>query len=346
MPIANLTWNVDSATLDALVAAGFDAWLVQREDAGPAWTELTSAPVRPPLVADVLRYMYTDATAPIGADGQPSNTYQAVPYNTTTAATGTAVTALASRRGYLVPQNVWDEGYAQSVWTPHVVWRAIDRATSLIDSLCSQWFEPRYAQFAFDGTNHDQMWLEVPVCAVHSALQDDVIVDLSDLTIYNRHLTRGQLNPDDRMNPKVTYALDFPAGYRGRRRRLVADAALFGGGRINVVLKGIYGFTELVAGDFAAETVTGNQIPISYGGTPTEITRAALLLTLNFMKPADEQQEAALEGRLTEIRTRDQVLRFADPTGADSSYGLTGNLEVDNILMRYAGPLRIGAVGL
>lgn len=345
MAIVNIRWEVTQVALDALVAAGYDAWLVEAAS-GPGWNEISHITTRPPLVGTVLTYVYTDASGPVDPISLEANgNYRATPYRTSDGATDTPVSATKARRGYITPADVLAEGYLNPPWTPEKVWRGIDRACAAIDSICRQWFEPRYTQFTFDGTDHDQLWLTIPICALHAILQDDTVVDLSDVEVYNRHLTRGQLNPDDRVNPKVTYALDFPVGYRGRRRRIYADSALFGAGRKNVLLKGVFGYTELVAGDFAAETAADSQVPINYGGTPADIVRAALLLTLTYMLPAADQQEASLEGRITGIKTRDQSISFADPSGADASFGLTGNIEVDNILMRYSGPLRMGAVG-
>jgi hypothetical protein len=350
-------WEVDAVTLNALIAAGFDAWKVERAPASPVpppppppptYAEISHATTRPPLVDAVLRYLYTDATAPVSLLEVPSGLYRAVPVRTSDGLLGTPVAATATRRGYITPDDIWAEGYANPPWTPAKVWRGIDRATATIDSICRQWFEPRYAQFSYDGNDLDQMWLDLPICAIHRVEQDAVIVDASDISVYNRHLTRGQLNPDDRNNPRIGYSLDLPIGYRGRVSRLYADAALFGSGRMNVVLKGVFGFTELGPGDFAAETEEGSQVPVSYGRTPAEIVRAALLLTLTYMLPASDQQQAVFNNRITRIKTRDQEIAFSDMAaggGTDASFGLTGNLEVDNILMRYAGPLRMGAAG-
>jgi len=345
MAIANLSWSLDASALDALITAGFDLWKVQREDAGPTWNEISFSTTRPPIVADVLSNVYSDPNAPVDANGNPNANYRAVPLRSSDLAENSPISVSAVRRGYITPQDIWDEGYANPPWTPAKVWRGIDRVTATIDQLCGQWFEPRYSQFAYDGIGHDQQWLDQPICALFQLIQDDTIVDLSDLEVYNRHLTRGQTSPDDRQNPKVTYSLDFPVGYRGRRQRLVADAALFGQRRKNVVMKGVFGYTELGPGNIAAETAEGSQIPVSYGQTPAEIKRAALLLALTYMLPAANQQEASLESRITQIKTRDQSISFSDPSSTDGSFGLTGNVEVDNILSRYTGPIRMGVIG-
>lgn len=348
MAIVNIRWEVTQVALDALVAAGFDAWLVEMLS-GPTWVEISRGTTRPPITPNGLLYVYTDAAGPVdGVTGDANGSYRATPYRTSDGATDTPVSASKARRGYLVPQDIWDEGYVNPPWTPLKLWRGIDRATTMIDSICRQWFEPRYAQFVFNGTDHDQLWLDLPICALLALLQDDTVVDLGDVEVYNRHLTRGQLNPDDRMNPKVSYALDYPPGYRGRRRRIYADSALFGAGRKNVLLKGVFGYTELGPGNYAGETVTDSQLPLSYGQTPAEIKRAALLLALTFMLPAADQQDAFLQNRVTQIKTRDQSISFSDMSSSnsgDASFGLTGNIEVDNILMRYSGPLRMGAAG-
>lgn len=346
MAVANLSWSVSEADLAALVAAEFDAWKLERQVAPDPWVEVSFATTRPPLVENGLSYVYQDAGAPVGTNLEPNASYRAVPYRTSDAAEDTPVVVTAVRRGYVTPADILAEGYLNPPWIPAKVWKGIDRATTVIDSVCRQWFEPRYAQLALDGTDHDQLWLNIPVCALHTLIQDDsTSVDLSDLIVANRHLTRGQLEPDDRANPQIAYALDYPPGYRGRRRRIYADSALFGAGRQNVILKGVFGYTELGAGYYAAETASGSQIPVSFGGVPADIARAALLLTVTYMSSLADQQEMALQSRITQIRTRDQYVSFSDASASDGSYGLTGNLEVDNILMRHMGPLRMGGAG-
>jgi len=348
MATANLSWSVDEATLASLLAFGYDAWLIEREVPGPIIAEVSYPTTRPPLIADCYSYIYADPAAPVDVDQDidPTTQYRAYPYRTSDGAQGAPVTVSFIRRGYITPQDVWDEGYANPPWTPEKVWRGIERAMAVIENVCGQWFEPRYSQFIYDGVDHDEQWLDQPICALHQLLQDDTVVDLTDLEVYNRHLTRGQLHPDDRNNPKVTYALDYPPGYRGRSRRLVADAALFSGGRKNVTMKGVFGYTELGPGEMPAETAQGSQLPIFYGQVPSEIQRAALLLTLTYMLPAEDQNQAFLLTRYTGTKTRDQSITFSGPSNdADGSYGMTGNIEVDNILMRYAGPMSVGTVG-
>lgn len=345
MAIANLNWTISQPDLDALIADEFDQWVVQRRaTALVPWVEISHPTTRPPIVSTALSYLYTDPSAPVDASGNPNYLYQAVPRRIADAAVDDPIAATAVRRGYITPQDIWDEGYANPPWTAAKVWRGIDRATATIDDLCRQWFEPRYSQFAYDGVGHDQQWLDNPICALFMMIQDDTVVDLTDLEVYNRHLTRGQISPDDRANPMVTYGVDFPPGYRGRRQRIHADAALFAPRRKNVIMKGIFGYTELGPGNIAAETADGSQIPISYGQTPAEIKRAALLLTITYIMPVEDQQNASLQGRLTGTSTRDQSITFAAPSAVDGSYGLTGNIEVDNILARHTGPLRMGTM--
>lgn len=344
MPTADLRWELSLANVSSLADAGFDEWLVERGTGTPTvWAEITHATTRPPLNGSATLYVYADLMAPVDGDGDVDAEYRATPYRTSDGATDAPVAADAVRRGYITPDDVYDEGYAPASWPATTVWRGIDRATATIEAVCGQWFGPRYRRIARDGSDIDQIFLDVPICALHRLIQDDTEVDLSDLEVYNRHLTRAQLDPDDRRNPKVTYSLDFPPGYRGRRRRIYADAALFGAGRQNVILKGVWGFTE--PSELAAETEDGSQIPVNYGKVPPEIARAALLLTLTYMMPVDEQQEAALEGRITGVKTRDQSISFASPPDSTAGYGMTGNVAVDNILMRYSRVMGIGAAG-
>jgi hypothetical protein len=47
---------------------------------------------------------------------------------------------------------------------------------------------------------------------------------------------------------------------------------------------------------------------------------------------------------IIEERTRDQMYKLASVSEADGSYGMTGDIEVDKILIHYTAPLAITAI--
>jgi hypothetical protein len=161
------------------------------------------------------------------------------------------------------------------------------------------------------------------------------------MLIYNRHLTEGLENPDDRDNPRLMF--DPNADVRIQR---LLEPLLFQKGRQHVKLEGIFGYTELGPSDPVGETSPGSQVPLSYGSTPPLIERAAMLLVARYLEPVSAGGGAQFRTRnnIIEERTRDQMYKLASVSEADGSYGMTGDIEVDKILIHYTAPLAITAI--
>jgi hypothetical protein len=99
-------------------------------------------------------------------------------------------------------------------------------------------------------------------------------------------------------------------------------------GAFNVAVTGLWGVTE----PDGSET----------GGVPLEIRRACMLLVLRAIYPLAGQDSADARNRwrILEEKTRDQSYRLE---GLKSPGLLTGDPEIDDILLRYRRPAGLGA---
>jgi len=103
-------------------------------------------------------------------------------------------------------------------------------------------------------------------------------------------------------------------------------AGTFPKGRENVWLDGHWGYT--IATKDAPD-----------GDTPRDIRRATVLLALQYLPQLADPYSVRAPWRLVEERTRDQSYRMESVGDGP----LTGNPEVDAILLAYRKPISIGA---
>ncbi len=341
-----LTWDLDAAWAAspatgpdpaAVRADGYDEQVVERQAAmGGTWAELSRASTRPPLPASHTLYVYSDAVAAyayrVRFRRSSDGVFHATPL--------TSVTKTIA--GYCTIADVRAEGFTIAAWPDAQVQAGIDAASALIDRICGQWFEPRYVRQLMSGRGHDRLWFDVPICTVMRVILDGDTMDdpATDLEIANRHLTRGEQDPDDRRAPELAWVSDY---YDSSSR--ACGAGRFLERRRNVEILGVFGCTELPPGEMAGEY--SEQVPYSYGVTPWAIRRACLLLTIRRFMRLEATGDALLSyqaGRVAGESTRDQSYSLGAPVGQDGAYGLTGDLEVDNLLMLYPPPLRMGVI--
>ncbi len=185
----------------------------------------------------------------------------------------------------------------------------LDEATSLIDRVAGWFFEPRPATLRLDGRGTPSLELPVPPLRVDELLIHGAPTshDAESLVIVGAPIWPGFDGP----------RLTFPHGRRFPR------------GRGNVVVIGLWGFTE------------ADGTPL--GRTPPAIRRAAMLLVLrNLALLADEASfDARSRWRVIEERTREQSIRF--DAVRSSSAEFTGDPEVDLLLAPYVRPSPLGA---
>ena len=310
------------------------------------WAEITtlSPLTRIPLVASVTEYLFDDDS------GDEDYWYCHAFYN--------AVGPLESDKstpiqipiaGYVTLDDMRDEGFTATDATDAQVRRGIVIANRTIEAITNQWFEPRAHTFLIDGRGVSKMFLDVPIIAITAIEVDGATVDFdfSSVKIYNRHLTQGLTNPDDRQNPMISYDESYWMNVFGISQKTTYLAGSFYEGLQNIKLTGYFGYTELIKGSEIGETGTNSQVPLNYGDTPELIKLAARRLTYKNMFPLAKQAKGygtdlSMMGNVRSRRNRDQAITFG---GTDtSSSSLTGDPVVDEILMSFMGPLRMEVV--
>jgi hypothetical protein len=201
------------------------------------------------------------------------------------------------------------EGVTEGAASDARLEQLIDEATGLIDRVTGWFFEPRLATFRLDGRGTPSIELPVP------------LIRLDRLTVGTSEMS---LDPDELVivGAPVRPGFDAP--------RITLRHGMFPRGRGNVVVEGLWGFTE--------EDGTPE------GRTPLVIRRAALMLVLRTLAPLadDSSFEARSRSRIVEERTRDQSIRFETGT-RQTSRELAGDPEVDSLLALYVRPSPLGA---
>lgn len=226
------------------------------------------------------------------------------------------------------------------------LFKAIIRSSKFIERVTGRFFYPKFIEQRLNGRSSPYVFFGDPVIAVESVEvntfpfdpEPDFIFSNESIRVYNRHIAEGLTNPDDRDNPKVEI-------FRGPRHFLEREGMhtsfttdftdlQFPQGQKNVVVKGVFGFTE----------PDGS----STGSVPDEIRLVCALLTLRNTRlltdPDREADNAAF--RITQERTRQQSVSFAAPTGRAGSmtFGyFTGDGEIDAILAAFMRPPALGA---
>ena len=341
MATMKVRWTVSD--LDNVMSL-FDVQRVWRATSlSPAdWVEVTTLATRVPLVAGVTAYLF-DHTA-----GDPSYYYAVSYYNSATTAESSLSDPVRSDvSGYLTVDDIRNEGFTSTMVDDAAVVRGIQRANAIIERVTGQWFEPRTRTFQLDGKPGQDLLLDVPIIAITSFGVVDYrgeidAIELDDVWVYNRHLTQGLTQPDDRVNPRIAWRDLLPTGMRAQRQ----SERRFVHGRRNIQVAGVFGYTELDPLVVPAETAPGSQIPVDYGETPALIKLAATLLTIRYMYPRQggDGDAFAVRARVVSERTRDQAYTLSSPTANDAAYGMTGDIEVDKILSMFIAPAQFGVV--
>lgn len=334
MPYAvNLSWN--AANINTLIGNGYDIWSVE-VDTGGGFVAVAPTQAMPILVEDMQKYIFKGSSATITLPDFRIRAYK----STDQTYDATPISPTKELAGYCTLEDVRDQGYTITAYSDAKVWTAIQKASQLIDKISRIWFEPRYRMVSMDGKKIDQLFLKVPIVALMKIEIDSTAEELASFVVYNRHLTHGIVQPDDRADPRIAW---------GEGRDGVDIRRLYGGGfflkaRKSIKLFGVFGYTELGPGQYVGETVENNQIPIDYGVTPEPISRATLRLAIRFMMPIEEGDDLVNASKVVAESTRDQSYTLAKGSEIDSSYGMTGDIEVDKILQMYPAPFDVGAV--
>jgi len=239
---------------------------------------------------------------------------------------------------YALPSELRAEGVASSKVSDARLVTASLRAAQVIERITRRFFEPRYLELRADGRGGRAVLLEMPIIAVDElrfdslgVLVNTTFADSDNYRVYNRHL-QGVVQPDDRQSPRIELY-----GLRDAGSRASYGDLRFPRGQQNIVVRGVFGFTE----------ADGSP----YGATPVLLREAAMRLAIRNAGPLGSSQASGdrrYAGRITSERTRDQSVTYS----AGSSTGLgaaaangafTGDAEVDFLLGLFLAPPQMGA---
>ncbi len=192
---------------------------------------------------------------------------------------------------------------------------ALDEASRTIDRLTGWFFEPRREVVRLSGKNARTIELPFPP------------IEIEHVRVGGGFWMPAYNIP---LNPELLWVVGAPvrADFDAPRITLRFGYA-FPVGQGNVEVAGLFGYTE------------PDGTP--HGRTPLAIKRATMILALRSIPgvaDVDAREDNRRRARLIEERTRDQAYRLAPPPVA---IALTGEPEVDDILVRYRRPLGLGA---
>lgn len=229
------------------------------------------------------------------------------------------------------------EGLTPARFPERAAQMLIVKASKYVERFTGRVFGAIAKTVRLDGTNARALLLNEPIVALDPTvlLIGDLVGEPStlepeSLLVYNRHLSQGLLDPDDREAPKIEFAGDghlYCPGCAGLGVRRWTQG-IWPKGRQNVQVSGLFGFTE----------VDGSWV----GGIPELIREATKMLcfrTLDKMGSAG-RDDSMKRGRLLSEFTRDQGYTLQKSA---SSAVITGDPEIDNILVAFSRPPRFGA---
>lgn len=238
--------------------------------------------------------------------------------------------------GYCLVSDMREEGLSRERVSDERLLRLILLQSQYVDRVTGRFFEPRWQIQTLNGTGGRAMQLGDPIIALALVTLGNPVVNTIEpesFRIFNRHITAGITAPDDRNDPKIEFV-----HYRdifGRQRSASIDSPLFGvpfrdlffpAGVQNVNVSGLFGFTDP---DGSAT-----------GCTPELIRHATKLLVMReaYRFASDERDERKRHRILSE-GTRDQRYQLQAATEG----ALTGDREIDDLLLMYMRPIRISS---
>lgn len=250
-----------------------------------------------------------------------------------------AADAGSHRAGYALVSDLRAEGVSVAEATDARLVRLIRLASQYVERMTGRFFEPRSMTLTVDGSGGRMLLLGHPIIAIRDAtLVISMPVQIGELPItpsffrvYNRHLTQGLLDPDDRENPRLEFfhESDLLGVHSTPAASLGLGALVWLRGVQNVVVNGLFGFTD----------PAGSPV----GRTPDLIRHVTKLLVLReipTMTDTAQRDDRQKRWRIVSERTRDQGYSL-DPLRAQG--GFTGDPEVDALLVAFQRPPSLGA---
>lgn len=321
-----LRWRIE--LLETVMLTWTHVQVYSRASESVAWAALGS-PV--PLVAATYEYSYTAAA------GTETVLYTVALWAAGPVEGDKAQQVVGSGGGrYATVADVRDEGITETEATNARVRRAILKAEAWFERTTKRWFYPRqFTNFRTGGTGNRILPLHMPIIQIDSVetLSSDWPetdpaneVDLESIKVYNRHLTMGNVDDDDREDPKIV--LD-PDSYWPK-------------GRQNIQVGGWFGYTELGREDVPGETEEGSQVPLTMGQTPVDVQDVIIRLALRDLplkSDPDEEDFWTQRHRVSNWKTRDQQIQLLSPQSAGGIVGrFTGDPLIDSVVAQFMAP--------
>ena len=243
-----------------------------------------------------------------------------------------------SSAGYCTVQDMRDEGVTDTQASDVRLGVLIDRWTKMINQWTGRFFSPLTKTIYVDGRGGRILHLYEPIIDI------DSVALISDRTtpsespyeddlykIYNRHMTSGLLNPDDRDNPRLEmlHPEELSLG--------MISPGEWPKGSQNLKVVGTFGYTDPDGSAF--------------GRTPELIKFACVMLVVKGLTKVgsiDANWAAQNRYRIETERTRDQEIRYGPVLGRgvlNPRYtGFSGDSEIDNILIQFCRPFEARGV--
>lgn len=250
-----------------------------------------------------------------------------------------AADAGSCRSGYAMVSDLRAEGVSASEATDARLTRLIRLASQYVDRMTGRFFEPRSMTLTLDGNGGRILLLGHPIIAVRDVtLLVAMPVEVGELPVtsgffrvYNRHLTQGLLDPDDRENPRLEFfhESDLLGVHSTPAASLGLGSLVWLRGVQNVVVDGLFGYTD------PDGTPSGR--------TPDLIRHVTKLLVLReipVMTDTSLREDRQQRWRIVSERTRDQGYNL-EPLRAQGAF--TGDPAIDAILVAYQRPPHLGA---
>jgi hypothetical protein len=250
-----------------------------------------------------------------------------------------AADASSYRSGYALISDLRAEGVSIAEATDARLARLIHLASQYVDRMTGRFFEPRAMTITLDGSGGRMLLLGHPIIAIRDvtllvampAQVGELPVTPGFFRVYNRHLTQGLLEPDDRENPRLEFfhESDLLGVHSTPAASLGLGSLVWLRGVQNVVVRGLFGFSD----------PDGSAI----GRTPDLIRHVTKLLVLReipAMTDTAQREDRQKRWRIVSERTRDQGYNL-DPLRAQGTF--SGDPEVDAILVSFTRPPALGA---
>lgn len=252
----------------------------------------------------------------------------------------TAEATASSNEGYTTIQALRDEGVTEALASDARLQEKIELASMLVDRYTGRYFEPRSKVITVDGHGAPGLLLEEPIISISNVrilnadpfTSDFSTLELDDVRIYNRHLSQGLLDPDDRDNPRLEWF--YSERRNGHRNHF--DLNNWPVGVQNIEITGVFGYTEP---DSSPQ-----------GRTPLLIKRATELIVirdLTQLVDVDTRSSDLNRGRITKLKTRDQEIAYASPSASAFAHQgtgfFTGDPQIDNLLAMFTRPAGFGS---